>query len=530
MPSISVHDLSFRLPDGRTLFENLDLSFGTERTGLVGRNGAGKSSLLAILAGHAAPSSGTVSRDGVVRMLSQTVGETDATLASLFGAAGQLAAIDRAETGEAGMHELAGIDWELPARLEAALARFGLSGIDPATPLDELSGGQRTRAGLAALVFDRPDFILLDEPTNNLDAEGRRLVIDLLERWRGGAIVVSHDREFLRRMDRIIELSAHGARGYGGNYDDYHAAREAERAAAEAGLQSAEQKMRQAERKAQVIRERQQRRDAGGRRSRRGSSDPKILLDARKDRAEGTAGRGARLGDRLKAESAESLAGARSRIVRTTPFAAGMAKASVHGGRALLALDDVAAGFSGAPVIHDIGLSIVGPERIALTGPNGAGKSTLLAVIAGDLEPMSGTVHRPGRMVMLDQHVSILDPSLSILDNFARLNPDATSHDARMALARYAFRADDALKRVASLSGGERLRAGLACSAGGAGAPELLILDEPTNHLDLDSIAAVEDGLRAFAGALLVVSHDGDFLDAIGVERELVLENGRLRH
>ena len=530
MPSLSVHALSYRLPDGRTLFENLDLSFGAERTGFVGRNGVGKSALLAILARDVIPYSGSVSCHGVVRALPQNVGEAGGTLASLFGVGEQLAAIDRAVAGAADMDELAGIDWELPARLDAALASFGLTGIDPATPIGELSGGQRTRAGLAALVFDRPDFILLDEPTNNLDSEGRQLVLDLLGKWRGGAVVVSHDRELLRRVDRIVELSTLGARLYGGNYDDYRAARDAERAAADANLQSAEQRMRQAERKAQIIRERQERRDAGGRRSRRGSSDPKILLDARKQRAEGTAGRGRRLGDRLKAESADWLSDARSRIERTTPFAAGIVEAGVHGGRTILSLDGITAGFGNTPIIHGIGFSIVGPERIALTGPNGSGKSTLLAVIAGDLAPISGTVHRTDRMVMLDQHVSILDPSLSILDNFVRLNPHATEHDARTALARYAFRADDALKHAANLSGGERLRAGLACSAGGASAPELLILDEPTNHLDLDSIDAVEDGLRYFTGALLVVSHDRDFLDAIGVERELVLENGRLRH
>lgn len=460
----------------------------------------------------------------------QTVGDPHGTLASLFGVGEQLAAIDRAVAGVAGIDELADIDWELPARLDAALARFGLVDTEPLTPLGELSGGQRTRAGLAALVFDRPDFILLDEPTNNLDADGRRLVLDLLDKWRGGAVVISHDRELLRHVDRIVELSTQGARAYGGNFDEYSGAREAERAAAEANLQSAEQEMRQAERKAQRLHERQERRDAGGRRSRAGSSDPKILLDARKQRAEDTAGRGKLLGEKLKAQSAESLGQARSRIERMTRFAAGMVQASVHGTRTILSLNGITAGFGSTPVIHDVSLSIVGPEKIALIGSNGAGKSTLLAVIAGRLEPMAGTVHRPGRMVMLDQHVSILDPSLSILDNFAQLNAEATLHDARAALARYAFRADDALKKVASLSGGERLRAGLACSAGGANAPELLILDEPTNHLDLDSIAAVEEGLRTFAGALLVVSHDRDFLEAIGVDRELVLEKGRLRH
>ncbi len=530
MPSLSVHALSFRLPDGRTLFENLDLSFGAERTGLVGRNGVGKSSLLAILSGQIAASSGSVSSSGVIRALSQTVGDPHGTLSSLFGVGEQLTTIDRAAAGLAEIDELTDIDWELPARLDAALERFGLSSIDSFTPLGNLSGGQRTRAGLAALVFDRPDFILLDEPTNNLDTEGRQLVLDLLDKWRGGAVVISHDRELLRHVDRIVELSTQGARAYGGNFDEYSGAREAERAAAEANLQSAEQEMRQSERRAQRLHERQERRDAGGRRARTGSSDPKILLDARKQRAEDTAGRGKLLGEKLKAQSAESLGQARSRIEKTTPFAAGMAPASVHGTRTILTLDGVAAGFGDTPIIQSVSFSVVGPEKIALTGPNGAGKSTLLAVIAGDLAPMAGTLYRPGRMVMLDQHVSILDPSLSILDNFAQLNADATRHDARAALARYAFRADDALKKVASLSGGERLRAGLACSAGGASAPELLILDEPTNHLDLDSIAAVEEGLRAFAGALLVVSHDRDFLDAIRVDRELVLEKGRLRH
>jgi ATPase subunit of ABC transporter with duplicated ATPase domains len=167
---------------------------------------------------------------------------------------------------------------------------------------------------------------------------------------------------------------------------------------------------------------------------------------------------------------------------------------------------------------------MVGPERVAVTGPNGSGKTTLLRLLTGALPPTGGTVRLTPKHAMLDQQVSLLDPSLSIRDNFKRLNPAATENDCRAALARMMFRADAALQVVGSLSGGEMLRAALAATIGSDTPPELLILDEPTNHLDIHAIAAVEAGLRTYDGALLVVSHDWDFLEAIGAERELVLE------
>ena len=159
---------------------------------------------------------------------------------------------------------------------------------------------------------------------------------------------------------------------------------------------------------------------------------------------------------------------------------------------------------------------MTGPERVALTGGNGTGKTTFLALAGGAAQPTSGTVRRPAPSVMLDQGVAILDPATTILENFRRLNPDASINHAHAMLARFLFRNTEALKPVAVLSGGEMLRAGLACVLGGRRPPSLLILDEPTNHLDLDSIAAVESALRGFDGALLVASHDEDFLEAIG--------------
>ncbi len=522
MSFISLHHLSFRLPDGRILFENVDLDFGPERTGLVGRNGVGKSSLLAILAGQARPDTGTVRVSGRVAVLAQMAAPVEGeTIAGLFGAADDLRLLRRIEAGEADIDEMADADWTLEARLDKALADVGLSGCDADRPLTSLSGGQRTRAALAALAFAEPDIVLLDEPTNNLDRDGRKRLHAFVETFRGGAVVVSHDRELLNRMDRIVELSASGVRVYGGGYDDYRAQRDAERDAADRELDAAQRQVRQAARAAQQAREKQARRDSAARKARAGSADPKILLDARQQRAEATAGRGSRLAMRTESDARERLDRSRAAVERLTPFSADVGSRAVPAGKLLLDAHELVIGFDAGYPVATVDLSITGPERVALAGPNGAGKSTLLKTLAGVLPPLGGSLRVEAPLAFFDQHVSLLDGALSILDNYRRINPGASEFECRAALARYAFRADAALQEVSTLSGGERLRAGLACVAGGESAPSLLILDEPTNHLDLDSIAEVEAGLNAFEGALLVVSHDETFLDAIGIERRI---------
>ena len=524
MSFISINGLSFRLPDGRTLFENLSLDLGAERTGLVGRNGVGKSSLLSILAGSAVGASGAVHVSGRLGMLRQMAAAAEGeTVADLFGVADQLVLLDRIEQGTAGLDEMADADWTLEARLNKALNDVELAGIEPDRALSTLSGGQLTRAGIAALAFGEPDFILLDEPTNNLDRDGRERLLAFLGSWKGGALVVSHDRELLNRMDRIAELSPSGVRVYGGGYDEYREQRDAELDLANRELELAERQLRQAARTAQQARERQARRDSAGRKARANSSDPKILLDARQQRAEATAARGSSLAGRLESDAREKLERGRQSVERLTPFSADVASRTVPAGKVLVEAHDLAVGFSGRPVAASFDLSIVGPERVALSGPNGAGKSTLLKTLAGLLPPLAGSLRVAADVAFFDQHVSLLDGDVSILDNYRRLNSGASEFECRAALARYAFRADAALQRVATLSGGERLRAGLACVAGGERAPDLLVLDEPTNHLDLVSIAEVEAGLVGFGGALLVVSHDEVFLENIGIERRIVL-------
>ena len=522
--SITLAGLAWALPDGRQIFENLNLQFGRERAGLVGRNGVGKTTLLRLITGELRPQAGSVTVEGRLGLLRQTVqvGGRE-TVADLFGVSDALALLERAERGDAQADEVAEADWTLEARIEAALARIGLDAA-PRTKLASLSGGQRTRAGLAALVFAEPDFLLLDEPTNNLDRDGRAAVISLLSTWRAGAIVVSHDRELLETMDAIVEMTSLGATRYGGNWSRYRERKALELAAAERDLADAEKQVALLQKAAQERTERQDRRDGGGRRQAARGDMPKILANGLKNRAEGTRGQGARLAERQGVRAEEAAADARRRIEVLQPLNVALCSTGLPAGRTVLRLGGIDAGYApGRPVLRDFSLQVVGPERIAITGANGSGKTTLLSLIAGTLAPSSGTVSVMTPFAVLDQRMSLLDPESSIRDNFLRLNPDADENACRAALARFMFRADAALQRAGTLSGGQLLRAGLACVLGGAAPPPLIILDEPTNHLDIDSIEAVEAGLRAYDGALLIVSHDEAFLANVGIGRRIKL-------
>jgi ATPase subunit of ABC transporter with duplicated ATPase domains len=522
--SVTISRLSYVGPDGQTLFSNLDLSFGAGRTGLVGRNGVGKTTLFRLITGELSPASGTISVSGLVGVLRQQVQpKPRETVADLFGVRGGLALLKRAMDGEADAEELADADWTLETRFEEALAELGLA-VRGETLLSTLSGGQRTRAALAALVFDRPELILLDEPTNNLDADGRLAVAEMLAGWRGAAIVVSHDRALLETMDAIVELTSLGTTSYGGNWSFYRERKALELAAAHHDLDVAERQMRDAAHAAQEARERQDKRDAGGRRKAAKGDIPKIILGGMKRRAEETSAGLDRLAEKQSEMAEEQAREARGRIEVLTPFAVKLAPSGVHSGKVVLRAHDLSGGHDAErPVIRGLSLDMVGPERVAITGPNGVGKTTLLKLLTGQLPPLSGSVQLGGPMALLDQQVALLDRNETIVENFRRLNPESSVNDCRAVLAAFMFRNDAALQVVGTLSGGEMLRAGLACVLGGVRPPMLLVLDEPTNHLDIGAIEVVEAGLGAFDGALLVVSHDRAFLEAIGVEREVRL-------
>ncbi|MGA0546256.1 ATP-binding cassette domain-containing protein [Brevundimonas sp. VNH65] len=528
---MTLNAVAARTPDGRTLFHDLTLAFGRERTGVVGRNGAGKTTLLCLLHGDELPAEGAIHRAGTLGLLRQESGPPPQKedVAEALGVADCLAVIQRVLSGRADGDDLETADWALEARIDARLAEVGLAGLDLRRAISGLSGGERTRLRLAALLLAEPDLLLLDEPTNHLDVQARGLVHQALERWSGGAVVVSHDRDLLRRMDRIIEISPQGVAIYGGNYDHYIERRDLERAAAERGLIEAERQAGQAARDLQAASERQARRDSAGRRHGASGSLPPLVAGLRASWAESGAGRARRAALQRRDETETARRDAEARVERVRGLELSLPTSGLAAGKTVL--DARGLGWrtpTGRSVIGALDLCLIGPERIAVVGRNGSGKSTLLKLAAGTLTPTEGDIRTSVRSAMLDQDLGLMRSDETLVDAYRRLNPAATENSARAALARGLFRNVEADRRVGDLSGGERLRAALVCAIGTGAvqddrSPQLLLLDEPTNHLDLAAIEAVEGLLVAWDGALVVVSHDEDFLDAIGVQRRIVL-------
>lgn len=509
-------------PDRRPLFSGLTLAIGRERVGIVGRNGCGKSTLLRIAAGSAEAASGSVTLSGTTGTLVQEWC-ADLSVAEALGVDRAMAAIARVLAGEGGADDFERTDWRLEARVAAALAEVGLAGLPLDRAMGTLSGGERTRVGLARLAVEAPDLLLLDEPTNNLDAAGRAAVHALVAKWPGGVLVASHDRALLEGMDRIVELSPVGVVVVGGGWSAFAAARDARRADASGELERAAAGLREAKAAAQRRREARERRDAAGRAFAARGSEPRLLLGAQAERAENTGARGGRIDGRLLEAASARAEEARSRVEIATPLTIALPPSGLPSGTELLTMDAVTVAVE-ERVLGPWTLAIRGPERVAVSGANGVGKTSLLKAAAGIIVPACGTVRRAGEAIaMLDQHVGLLDSAASILANVRRLNPALDNEAAHAACARFAFRNRDALRPVGVLSGGERLRAGLACALAGECPPWLLVLDEPTNHLDLESIEVLESALKAFDGALLVVSHDPVFLEAIGIERTIRL-------
>ncbi|WP_280435823.1 ABC-F family ATP-binding cassette domain-containing protein [Nocardia carnea] len=527
-------NLSFSWPDDTPVFTDLSVTVPGGRTGLVAPNGAGKSTLLRLIAGDLRPSAGSVTVDGVLGYLPQTLPLTgDMTVAELLGIAPVLAALEAIEAGDTAEEHFTtiGSEWDIEERTRAQLERLGIGDLELTRRLHTLSGGQVVSLGLAAQLLRRPDVLLLDEPTNNLDLAARHRLYDLLGDWNGCLLLVSHDRALLDRMDRIAELHAGEINYHGGNFTEYEHAVRAAREVAEKNIRNAEQEVRREKRELQQARERAARRASTAARNLGNAGLPKIFAGTMKRNAQESAGRAdgthtARVdAARARLDQAERALRADQKIALQLPGT------NVPAGRTVFLGENIRYRVGDRQIFAEPGvdLAIRGPERIALTGPNGAGKSTLLRILHGELPAESGEIARAdGRVAYLSQRLDLLDPDRTVAENLAAAAPELPVAQRMNLLARFLFRGSRVHLPVGALSGGERLRATLACILFAEPAPQLLLLDEPTNNLDLVSVGQLENALNAYEGAFVVVSHDERFLAEIGVQRWLRLSEGSL--
>ncbi|GMV29511.1 MAG: putative ABC transporter ATP-binding protein [Rhodanobacteraceae bacterium] len=522
-PFVTLDRVSYALPDGRRLFSGLNLDLDARRTALVGRNGVGKSILAELVAGQRVPATGQrVSRVRTFHLPQRLAPAPGVTVAALAGVSAALDALARIEAGgidECDFDLVAG-RWGLRQRVRALLDRHGLGHLRPEQSADTVSGGEQTRVALLGAWLAEADVLVLDEPTNHLDRVQRAALRTQLLAWNGGLLVVSHDRALLHTMERILELDADGLHDYPGDYASYRRAGAAAQRRAEEVLARRKLERRRGEAELRAQRERQERRAARGSRSAREANQAPILLGMQKQRSEASAGRLERRRTErramLQAQVAEAArnVGSDADIVVFTPAAATACM------RRALVLDGLVLP-RGAAGTRPLDLVVHGGQRIGVVGENGSGKSTLLHVLAGRLAPLQGRCEVAVPFALLDQTLELLSAECSVLQQLNAQAPGTDAASLRSRLALLGFDASAVARRPCQLSGGERLKAALAVALYRDDPAGLLLLDEPDNHLDLAALGALERMLQQYRGALVVVSHDEAFLDALSLDTRI---------
>ena len=473
--------------------EHLSINFGSrqllddvnfylnegDKTGVIGINGTGKSTFMKVLAGVTEPDGGTISRNPNVQVsfLSQNpVMQDDATvLEQVF------------------LHFPAEFRALNEYEAKTMLNRLGLPDFEQ--KVGTLSGGQRKRVALAAALLTPADILILDEPTNHLDSEMVAWLEDWLRRFKGGLIMVTHDRYFRERVvNHITELSRGKLYHYEANYSKYLELKEQRAEMAEAS-----------ERKRQSILRVEREWIMRGCRARSTKSKERIArYEALRDQ------------DAPETDDTVQLAAASSRL-----------------GKKIIELDDVTKAFDGRTVVNHFSYNLLRGDRIGIVGHNGAGKSTLLHLIAGELEPDSGSVSigatvkighfsQEGRELDLNQRVYDF-----IHDIADEVKTDEGTFSANQMMERFLFPGDLQSVPIGRLSGGERRRLYLLSIL--MAAPNVLLLDEPTNDLDITTLSILEDYLQGFPGPILAVSHDRFFLDRLAESVFEVCPGGDIR-
>jgi ATPase subunit of ABC transporter with duplicated ATPase domains len=525
-----LQQVSYLHPNKELLFDNIDLTVNHhEKIALIGNNGTGKSTLLKIIAGELAISGGQLNVHTEPYYMPQIFGQFNhLTVAQALNIDKKWKALKDILNGHAteDSFNILNDDWTLEERCKNALQYWQLSDLDLSQKMETLSGGQKTKVLLAGISIHEPKLVLLDEPSNHLDIQSRKLLYDFIQSSQCSLIVVSHDRKLLNLLSKTCELSKHNMKVYGGNYDFYAEQKQLDENALNRDVQGKEKELRKAKEKERETLERQQKRETQGQKSLAKASIAPILAGRRKESSENTASKMKDIHAEKVGGVLEELLELRSALPDMDKMKLGFDHSKLHKGKILFTVKDVNFSYDAQHLWPEsLNFQITSGERIALNGANGSGKTTLINLLLGHIEPQIGTIYRANNdSVYIDQDYSLIDNSLNVYEQAQKFNSTALQeHEVKMNLSRFLFTKETWDKPCHALSGGERMRLTLCCLTINRQPPDSIILDEPTNNLDIQNVKILTNAVNEYQGTLMVVSHDETFLEQINVKRIIQL-------
>ncbi|MFT4147716.1 MAG: ABC-F family ATP-binding cassette domain-containing protein [Micrococcaceae bacterium] len=507
MSTIIFNNVSFAYSAEKPILSNATVTFNKGKTGIVGRNGVGKSTLFRLILGELKPQQGTITVPDSVGYLPQLLTlDSESTIADLFGVHDKLVALERIEAGSTKIkdYDTLGDDWEIREQVQAKLDEAGLSALSIDRKINTLSGGETILCALTGLQFQEFPIVLLDEPTNNLDMETKAQLYQQLKSWQGTLLIISHDTELLELMDETCELYDHTLKIYGGGYSLYREVLEGQQNKAKQQVKTAQQAFKN-EKKQQIDKEKKlATRNKVAKKAQATKGLPKSVVNTFKNKAEVSAGKFQdKVHDKV-AKAQEELDSEIEKLRTNSSIRIDLPDPQIPTHKVLAKL-------------HSPFETIVleGKSRVVLTGRNGVGKTRLLNSLFKHDNNETYAEAFTQRIGYVTQHLGNLSEDKSLLENIKEANPNALDNDVRAQLARFLFKGDQVDKLAKELSGGERFRLALAKILLTEPANQLIVLDEPSNNLDLDSVNELVSALSNYNGALLVVSHDKNLIEQL---------------
>lgn len=517
-------------PNKDILFQDIQLVVNNqEKLALIGNNGTGKSTLLKIIAGQLSLNSGTVACDSKPYYIPQLLDSYNKmSIAEALGIQEKLRAFHEILDGKmtAENMDILNDDWGIEDRCQQALEHWNLSGISLDHKIEDLSGGQKTKVFLAGIAIQEPEIILMDEPSNYLDYEGRNLLYQFIENCGQSLLVVSHDRTLLNLLPEIAEMTKSGITKYGGNYDFFAEQKGIAQNALDQDVRAKEKELRKAKDKEREANERQNKLNARGKRKQEKAGIPKILMGGLKNKAEGST-------SRLKGVHQEKISGIRqnlqelrANLPELDQMKFGFDDSGLYNGKNLIEVKNLNYQIAGKNLwTEDLNFQVKYGDRIALKGLNGSGKTSLINLLIGKNMPSQGEINRANlNYVYVDQDYSLIKSELTVYDMAQSFNQSGLQeHEVKIRLNRFLFPKESWDKSCRFLSGGERMRLLLCCLNISSKAPDIIILDEPTNNIDIQNIQILTAAIQAYQGCLIVVSHDHYFLEEIQINKQIEL-------